>query len=179
MKLFEGKVYMLTSKETEKIYIGSTTRKLRKRFAGHKADIKRGYGCSAIEILKYPDCDIYLLDRLYVTQSKLDPELLKLEGRYQLINKDICVNKHINRGLSQKEHCARYNRLPKAKEQKRKYQQSDRGKELDRKFRLSDKNIQTQKLYFIKMKKYKQQYNRFRSTSFFGQLCKLYKIYID
>jgi hypothetical protein len=177
MKLYEGKVYALVSKETEMIYIGSTTRTLGKRFAGHKSDMKRGNNCSSIEMLKYPDCDIHLLDRLYVTKSKNDPELLKLEGKYQLINKDICVNKQVSRGMTHKENCERYNRLPKAKEQKRKYQQSDRGKELDRKFRLSEKNIQTQKRYLIKMKKYKQEYNHFRHTSFFGQLCKMYKIY--
>ena len=149
--LFEGKVYMITSKETEKIYIGSTTLKLKKRFSLHKSDIKRGRSCSSKEILKYPDADIYLLDRLFVTQSKCDHELLKLEGNYQLINKDICINKRVSKGLTPKE----YSRL-----------------------RFTDPELRTKTLK--QNKKYKERikrYRHFNRTSFFGQLCKLYKIY--
>ena len=155
MKLFEGKVYMITSKETEKIYIGSTTQTLKKRFGKHISNRKKGTSCSAIEIMKYPDCEIHLLDRLYVTQPKSDRELLKLEGKYQLINKDICVNKRVSKGLTHNEH----NRL-----------------------RFTDPELRTKMLkqnkeWYERNKGYRKQYKHFNRTSFFGQLCKLYKIY--
>lgn len=155
--LFEGKVYMITSKETEKIYIGSTTQILKARLSIHKNDIKLGYSCSAKEILKYPDAYIYLLDRLYVTQSKSDPELLKLEGRFQLIHKDICVNKNVSRGLTRKEHNRRQLTDPM----------------------LREKLSKLQKRWNKNNKEYIKKRNHFSQTSFFGQLCKMYKIYIN
>ena len=157
--LYEGKVYALASKETEMIYIGSTTQTLKKRFGEHISNRKSGCQhmrqCSSNEIVKYPDCDIYLLDRLYVTQSKSDLELLKLEGEYQLINKDICVNKVINRGMTPPEYM---------------------------KFRAIDpvfskKDVIRKKKWQDQNKEYVKQMNHFRKTSFFGQLCKMYKIY--
>ena len=153
MKLFEGKVYMITSKETEKIYIGSTVMTLDARFKRHKTNLKRGT-CSSKELLKYPDCDIYLLDRLFVTKSKNDPELLKLEGNYQKINKDICVNKCISRGLTQKEHDTRRTTDPILNEKIRKHRT----------------------IYYDTHREYLRGADRFR-ISFFGHLCKMYKIY--
>ena len=156
MKLYEGKIYSIVSKETEMIYIGSTTLTLELRFAIHKNDMKRGKNCSSIEMLKYPDCGMYLIDRLYVTKSNRDPELLKLEGKYQLINKDICVNKQVSRGLTQKEHNIRRYTDPETRE----------------------KSLKQCKKYNEARKEYAKQYDHFRKYSFFGQLCKLYKIYI-
>lgn len=151
MKLFEGKVYMITSKETEKIYIGSTTQKLRERFGKHKSNNKRGFGGSANKIVKYPDADIYLLDRMYVTKSKSDPELFNLEGKYQLINKDICVNKFISRGMTDKE--------------RSRLRYTDPA--------LREKCLKRSKKYDLAHKKNKKRYDHFRN-SFFGKLCKLY-----
>ena len=61
---------------------------------------------------------MYLLNRLYVTKSNADPELLQVEGKYQLDNKDICVNKQVSKGLTKKEH----NRSRYTDPEKRKYQ---------------------------------------------------------
>ena len=149
MKLFEGKVYMITSKETEKIYIGSTTQLLSTRFSNHKSDYRCGKGGSYREILKHPDVKCDEIDRIYVTQSRADPELLKLEGKYQLINKDICVNKLTSRGLNRKEHDRRCKCLTSYKEKQIIYRNTPINKQSE----------------------------HFRNTSFFGQLCKMYKIY--
>ena len=155
MQLFEGKVYMITSKETEKIYIGSTIQTLKARFRRHKGDMKRDRNCSSKEIVKYPDADIYLLDRMYVTKSRADFELLKLEGKYQLINKDICVNELISRGMTHKEHDI--------------FRCIDPEKRNCNKVRC--------KIYRDSNKEHMKQANHFNRTSFFGQLCKMYKIY--
>tara|TARA_R110002012_G_scaffold222440_1_gene394280 strand:+ start:355 stop:822 length:468 start_codon:yes stop_codon:yes gene_type:complete len=154
MKLYEGKVYKITSKETEKIYIGSTTQTLKRRFELHKRSIKIGRYYSSVEILKYPDADIYLLDRLYVNKVTKDSELLKLEGEYQLINQDICVNKLISRGLTMKEHNKRRITDPV----------------------LREKNRIGCKKYRDAHKKSEKRYNQFYK-SVFGDFCKMYKIY--
>lgn len=58
-----GKIYALRSNQTEKVYIGSTTKRyLSSRLAEHKGDYKRFASVSSREITKYPDCYIELLE---------------------------------------------------------------------------------------------------------------------
>ena len=153
MKLYEGKVYALASKETEMIYIGSTTQTIDKRFRKHISDRKRRTSCSAIEIMKYPDAYYYEIDRLYVTQPKADPELLKLEGKYQLINKDICVNTLVSRGMTQKEH-----------DEIRKLRPGYKKKHAE------------ESMSFYNSNKESVNHSRKFKRTLFGQLCKLYNI---
>ena len=177
MKLYLGTVYMITSEETEKIYIGSTTQLLSTRFANHKSDYRCGKGGSYREILQYLDVKCDEIDRMYVTQSRADPELLKLEGKYQLINKDICVNKLTSRGLNRKEHDRRCKCLTSYKEKQKIYRQSDERKKIEADNYLKEPHQKYIKEYRIKNKEHAKQYNHFNKTSFFGQLCKMYKIY--
>jgi len=177
MKLFEGKVYMITSKETEKIYIGSTTQLLSTRFSNHKSDYRCGKGGSYREILKHPDVKCDEIDRIYVTQSRADPELLKLEGKYQLINKDICVNKLTNRGLNKAGHNILCKSRASYKEKQKIYRQSDERKKIEADNYLKEPRQKYIKEYRIKNKEHAKQYDHFNKTSFFGQLCKMYKIY--
>ena len=63
-----GKIYIIKSKETDKVYIGSTCNTLKNRFCSHKSEYKRllrgeKFGNSTShEILKYSDCCIELIE---------------------------------------------------------------------------------------------------------------------
>jgi hypothetical protein len=90
-----GKIYTLRSHLTDKIYIGSTTTPLHKRFYNHK----KSYDCwsrgnsaylTSVEILKYPDVYIELLEE-FPCDNKL--QLNTREGEY--IRTMDCVNKNI------------------------------------------------------------------------------------
>jgi hypothetical protein len=97
MSFKDGKIYKITSKQTDKIYIGSTRLTLERRFTMHKCDYKvylklnKG-GCSSIELLKYGDCEIGLIEG-YPCENKTALE--RREGVIQLENRSIIVNKRI------------------------------------------------------------------------------------
>ena len=78
-----GKIYKLVSSQTDKIYIGSTITKLKKRFAVHKC-LKT---CN--EILCFCDSDIKLIENYPCNNRK---ELETRERFYIEKNLDICVN---------------------------------------------------------------------------------------
>ncbi len=86
-----GKIYKLTSKQTDKIYVGSTIQTLNKRMIAHITKIKCGSNITSVEILKYDDAIIELLDD-YPCNSKT--ELEKREQHYMDLYKDIIVNKY-------------------------------------------------------------------------------------
>ena len=94
-KYQNGKIYKLVSSQTDKIYIGSTTLSLKKRFAEHKYTSNV---CSSKLITCYDDVDIKLLEEYPCNNRK---ELFKKEGFYIRNNK--CVNKQIL-GRTQKEY---------------------------------------------------------------------------
>ena len=61
-----GRIYKITSNETNYIYIGSTTQQLNVRFQKHKVDYKRHSNnkfpyMSSFEIVKYTDAKIELI----------------------------------------------------------------------------------------------------------------------
>ena len=61
-----GRIYKITSNETDYIYIGSTTQQLNVRFQKHKVDYKRHSDnkssyLSSFEIVKYTDAKIELI----------------------------------------------------------------------------------------------------------------------
>jgi hypothetical protein len=91
----EGKVYKIVSNQTEKIYVGSTTKHyLSARFCDHRGSYKRwklGHKkyCTSFEILKFDDARIVLLENV---NAKNKEELLSRELYYYEQNKNICVN---------------------------------------------------------------------------------------
>ena len=72
--MIRGRIYALKSPETDKIYIGSTTRPLYNRWAEHKCDIKylragnprKAYKkTTATQITQYPTAYIELIEEYY------------------------------------------------------------------------------------------------------------------
>lgn len=62
-----GKIYKLASSQTDKVYVGSTTKLyLSQRMSEHKADYgrsqRRNKVLASAEIVKYSDCEIILLE---------------------------------------------------------------------------------------------------------------------
>ncbi len=91
-----GKIYKLSSFETDKVYVGATIQLLYKRKSKHKSNYKNWLidkHCDYItsyEIIKYGDFDIILLEE-YPCDNK---EQLHARERYY-IEKLNCVNKNI------------------------------------------------------------------------------------
>lgn len=89
-----SKIYMLVSKFTNKIYIGSTTSKLTTRKYGHTQNYRRwllkthSY-CSSYQIIKLGKYYIFLLEN-YNCNTK--DELRQREQHYINLNKGLCVN---------------------------------------------------------------------------------------
>lgn len=93
-----GKIYALKSPDTDKIYIGSTSRSLTQRWNEHRADIrylqakhpKKGYKkTTATEITKYGNAYIELIEE-FKCESRED--LLKREREIILQHRN-CVNR--------------------------------------------------------------------------------------
>jgi len=82
----QGKVYMIWSPHTNKVYIGSTTQPLHKRFYDHCHTLYRR--TSAHEVIDCGDARIELIEE-YPCASK--SELNRREG--QIIRERACVNK--------------------------------------------------------------------------------------
>ena len=75
----QGKIYKITSKQTDQVYVGSTTLTLPERYSGHKSGYKnkRDY-LTAFEILQFDDAIIELI-QLYPTTSSY---FLRVRERY-------------------------------------------------------------------------------------------------
>ncbi len=91
-----GKIYKLTSNQTDEVYIGSTTKKLSERLGVHKSDykyfLKKGKGShyiTSFDLLKYDDCKIILLEAVNVETQE---ELFQYEAKYIKLHPN-CVNK--------------------------------------------------------------------------------------
>ena len=92
----KGMIYMLTSKKTDKVYIGSCIYSLDKLFGELKGYYRRwsqgapssGY-CSAYEILKYDDCRIELVES-YPSENR--KQLHSREGEVMRKMKSKLVN---------------------------------------------------------------------------------------
>ena len=94
------KIYKITSTQTNKIYIGSTTKKyLSSRFNEHKHIYRRHTEdktkpfCSSFDIIKFDDAIIELIE-LYNCNDK--DEQHRREKYYIELNKEIAVNKYLN-----------------------------------------------------------------------------------
>jgi hypothetical protein len=90
-----GKVYKITSGNSDKVYIGSTTQKLNNRLRGHVLDFEKFingkvHNVSSFEVLKEGDVKIELIKEFEDITRK---ELLKHEGKY--IKEMDCINERI------------------------------------------------------------------------------------
>ena len=96
----QGRIYKITSKNSNKVYIGSTTQTLQRRLYGHKYDYigylngKYNY-VTSFEILELGDYRIELIEEIDFTDKK---DLLKREGYFIQTTKNT-VNRGIVRGL--------------------------------------------------------------------------------
>jgi len=91
----EGKIYAIRSHQTDRVYVGSTTQPLAKRFYEHKTAYQAYINnqkiyVSSFEMFKYDDCYIELI-RKYPCESR--EELAREEGK--TIREMNCVNKKI------------------------------------------------------------------------------------
>ena len=89
-----GRIYKITSSETDGVYVGSTTRTLRSRLVNHISDYHgylRGerHCMKSFDIVKFPDAQIELLHE-GLFESKAD--LFRLEGEY-IQSTANCVNR--------------------------------------------------------------------------------------
>ena len=94
-KYKDGKIYKITSEQTDKFYIGSTYQTLKNRFCCHKAEFK-GFGrtkrvslCNSHMICKYADCKIELIEDYSCNNKK---ELEHREAYYYDLYKENIVN---------------------------------------------------------------------------------------
>jgi len=81
-----GRIYIIRSKQTNKVYVGSTVETLNIRFSKHKLDKK----CTSQKILKYSDATIELVE-CYECENR--EQLERREGKYQ--KQYDCVNERI------------------------------------------------------------------------------------
>ena len=122
-EIIQGLIYRITSESTPLVYIGSTTKSLKKRFWGHKASYK-GWLESKIEyvtsfeILKFDDAKIELIEEFPCDDIQ---ELRRREGEI-IRQTENCVNKHIA-GRTRQECMTEYYQANKEKlrEQKAEY----------------------------------------------------------
>ena len=141
-----GKIYCIRSHQTDKIYIGSTIKKLSSRMAGHRHNFKnKQIYITSKELMKYEDAYIELLEAFPCNTVE---ELRKKEGEY--IRKMDCVNKCIA-GRSSKEYDTYYNSLEATKERKKIFQNKQENKEKQKIYRDKTENKEKAK---IRKKKY-------------------------
>src|SRR6185437_8544640 len=98
-KYKDGKIYKLTSEQTDKIYIGSTIKSLEERLWAHKTAYNASNSgshktrkMSSFELLQYDDVKIELLENWPCDSKK---ELEVCESCYIRHNKDRCINQNI------------------------------------------------------------------------------------
>ena len=86
-----GKVYKLTSNETDDVYIGSTTIPLYKRFHIHKYGVKRNPNLRSHALFKHEDVKISCIYEGFFDNRK---QLYDMERQY-IQSEPNCVNKTI------------------------------------------------------------------------------------
>ena len=96
-----GKVYIIRSPNTEKVYIGSTIQSLSKRFSGHIKSYNNT--CSKI-VIEHGDAYIELLENV---PCETKEQLLKREGEL-IRSTENCINRCKRVGQTRKEQHAEY-----------------------------------------------------------------------
>ena len=92
-----GKVYKIVSNQTDKVYVGSTTKKyLSQRMDGHRChhkmwkDGKRKHKVTSFDVLQFEDAYIVLIEN-FPCNSK---DELSARERYWIDSTENCVNKY-------------------------------------------------------------------------------------
>lgn len=130
-KYQNGKIYMIKSRETENIYIGSTYCELGRRISLHRSNYKRQLegkkvsNCSSYELVKFADNYIELVENFPCNNKQ---ELFRREGEV-IKNTKNCVNITVS-GRTKEE----YYKDDKVKERRREYELS-RPKEVKEKIK--------------------------------------------
>ena len=124
-KYTEGKIYKLTSSQTDKVYIGSTIKSLNDRFSDHKYHYKRWLKSqmnkiTSYDLLQYTDVKIELIKEFPCdTRTELEKE----EGKIILDNN--CVNRCVA-GRTKKEYVEA--NKEKVKERQKEYVEANKEK---------------------------------------------------
>lgn len=113
----KGYIYKISSPEIDKIYIGSTTLDINKRFTIHKQQYKnymkqnQSY-ISSFDILKCNESKIDIVEEIIFQNSK---ELREREKHHRELNKDKTVNKNspLQTDIEKKQQMKRHNDLRK------------------------------------------------------------------
>ena len=124
----EYKIYKIKSSLTDKIYIGSTRKTLKKRLSGHKNAYKAWSKLNnnnlpyitSFDIVQLDDYEIELIETFTCETNK---EKLRKEGEHIKLNQLICVNKVIA-GRTKTEY--RYDNRYKICDQKWQWRQDNR-----------------------------------------------------
>ena len=157
-------VYVIKSDSTEKIYIGSTTNCIVKRYKSHLIDFKRYLNnkskkyLSSFEILKFDDHYIDLLEFLKTDNKK---ELQRIEGNYIKQFSDICVNRNVA-GRNKKQY--KIDNIEKINKYQKSYQSS-----YQKEYRLTHSNYQEN----YKLKKHRIKILKIGFLAFISILLKL------
>jgi hypothetical protein len=93
-----GFIYQIVADNTDKVYYGSTSRKLKYRFSNHKS--LSNHNCSSRELFNYPNTRIELIETCIKDDKKLlKRELNEIEREYiersNQIKPNTCINKVI------------------------------------------------------------------------------------
>ena len=150
----EAKIYQIKSNQSDEVYVGSTTKKLSRRFNVHKANYKhylagKGRYVTSFKIIEYGDAYIELLED-YPCNSKSELEHREAE----LIRELDCVNKFIP-GRTKKQY--REDNRDKILEQMRQYRLANIDK-LNKKHKCScgGKYIYSEKSRHMKTAKHQE-----------------------
>lgn len=92
-------IYKIVSPQTDKIYIGSTTKKLNIRFNNHTSDYRRHLNghyrfCSSFEIIKYKDAKIVLIDTVEINtvyEQRVAERYWIQKNRSKAVNRQIPI----------------------------------------------------------------------------------------
>ncbi len=175
-KYQNGKIYKITSKQTDYVYIGSTTQLLNDRFTRHKF---QNTG-SSTKLIKYDDCIIELIED-YPCKTK--EELLWRE-RYWIenmkgVNEKMPIRTKEEITLYKREYQqknkerVKYNRHIRYENNKEYYQKKNRIYKAKYKGQYKGQCVEQRKEYYQKNKENIREYDNFRRSEF-GKLCKMF-----
>ena len=134
-----GKIYKITSEQTDKIYIGSTIQTLNRRFSQHNFT-KKKCSITSNQIVKYEDAKIELIEN-YPCNSKKE---LHARERYYIENTPNTINLLIPTRTIKEWNKANPEKVIKAKQ---KYRENNKEKERLYSKKYHEDNKEKEKLY--------------------------------
>lgn len=141
--MYTGFIYKIVADDTDKVYYGSTTMKLNRRFSKHKYNFKCEHSCSSIELFNFPNARIELLEtHHHLDKTALKQILCEVERGYIERFRKYCPGRCVNINLPnlttdyRKEYQKQYHidNTDRIKEQVKQYyiDNTDKIKEYDR-----------------------------------------------